>query len=193
MLSLPDVSCLRAFLFQVPEHMYVDEIAGTGMAATKQVRIDFHNDLLIQQPAGRSIHLREFDLLFAVVCRWWGLSDVKVYGGRKMGELVAKRLTGARWLTSRAMRAEVAASVRKLMSVPPRMMTTDQEQDVLFMRSTLRWMESTAQFVEWVKDDRQLHYWRWIHEKLLFEISEQMCWGEPKDEVACPGGRRHST
>jgi len=95
MMAIPSMRELEMFLMWLADFQCVDLAKRRGMAATKKVRIDFHENLIFQ--GGVSVHLRELDLFMTMIRHWWGLSDVKVYGYPKMANMLADRICRNRW------------------------------------------------------------------------------------------------
>jgi len=191
MMAIPSMAELEMFLMWLAVFQCADIGRRRGMAATKQVRIDFHENLIFQR--GISVHLRELDLFMTVINHWWGLSDVKVYGQFKVANMIAHRITGDRWNTPQEMRSEMLDLVYEIWFIASRQTTREKKVELLnkqtakacFGHALLCWFRSTAQYAEWRSNYMGLARSLNIFRKVLLDLVR-----EKTNPVVVVGRRR---
>jgi len=193
MMAIPSMAELERFLmwlaaFQCAD---LDLTERRGMAATKRVRIDFHENLIFQ--GGVSVHLREFDLFMTLIRHWWGLSDVKVYGEPMMANMVADRICRDRWDTLDEMRGTMMSLLDEIWFIASGPTTLEKKVKLInklaakvrYAQALLSWVRSTVQYTEWRRNYRGVAHSLTIFNKVLLELAR-----EKTNPVICEGRRR---
>lgn len=193
MMAIPSMAELERFLLWLAAFQCADlNLAERrGMAATKRVRIDFHEDLIFQK--GDGIHLREFDLFMTLIRHWWGLSDVKVYGYPILANMLADRICRDRWDTLDDMRGTIMSLLDEISFIASRPTTLEKKAKlsrklaakVRYAQALLSWVRSTAQYTGWRRDYRGVAHSLTIFNKVLLQLAR-----EKTNPVICEGRRR---
>jgi len=193
MMAIPSMAELERFLMWLAAFQCADlNLAERrGMAATKRVRIDFHEDLIFQ--GGVGVHLREFNLFMTLIRHWWGLSDVKVYGEPMMANMVADRICRDRWDTLDEMRGTMMSLLDEIWFIASGPTTLEKKVKLIsklaakvrYAQALLSWVRSTAQYTGWRRDYRGVAHSLTIFHKVLLQLAR-----EKTNPVICEGRRR---